>query len=139
MDVGLGAKPGDLAFGVLPGFVLTLADSIGKRQTPTDNIDGLFVAQSLKAFGARGNPRPEKRPGFLNQAKPEHRGGSLVEPIIKDATFGIEADLEYPKACQRLAGRVLGWGELDGAHEFLMIVWMDAMGGGGIAAPKEAV
>ena len=53
MDRRIRAKPGHLAFGVLPCPCLTLAHGVSKRQLPAQKFEGLLVPEALQGLRAR--------------------------------------------------------------------------------------
>src|SRR3954454_22279422 len=98
MDGRFGAKPGHLAFGVLPGFGLTLTQGFGKRQLSIQKFHRLFVTETLQGFRTWIYAGFEKRARFFNKAAAKHLFGSRIECLVKQAAGGLQADLENAKA-----------------------------------------
>ena len=46
-DVAIGAKPSELALGILPGLELALGDRLADGKAPAEDIQGLLVTKRL--------------------------------------------------------------------------------------------
>jgi len=54
MDIGVGAEPGELALGIMPGFELEVGNGLGGGGAAGEVIEGLLIAEGGKRFGRRG-------------------------------------------------------------------------------------
>ena len=81
VDFGVGAKPGELTLGVVPGFELEVGDGLLFRGPAGEVVEGLLVPEGGEGFGA-GGIQGEKMAGFFDETVVPHVGRALVNGAI---------------------------------------------------------
>ena len=54
MDIGVGAEPGELALGIVPGFELEVGDGLGFGGAAGEVVEALLIAEGGKRFRGGG-------------------------------------------------------------------------------------
>jgi len=128
--IGFVAKPGHLAFGILPGLSLAFANGLLQSKLAGEDLERLFVTQRLQRLGFGREAGFEKSLGFFQQTAPKHRRRARVEALAQEHSIGREAKLENGETPQAIArdrlnmgGGLAGQqGQLYCPNEFLPII-----------------
>ena len=146
LNLGLAAKPGALAFGVVAMALLGLGDG---------GFAGQLVAQDGHGFGVtqRGERSAvvavafDEAGSFFDESAVEHLCGTLVDTLVEAGAGRIEAEAEDAVAGEGIAALLplLGEGlsgcerDFNGADYFGDVVAVDGFGGGFIEAGEDFV
>ena len=111
VDVGLAAKPGELALGVVAMALLGFGDGVFSL-TPLEE-NGLRLTVAERVEGLDGSVAGEERAGFFDETGGEHLGAALIEAVVESGARRVEADAEEAEAGERIASlrriRERGW------------------------------
>ena len=145
-DVGLTAKPGELAFGVVAVGLASGGDALGFGGFATQDGASLAVAKRIEGAGCFAVLGDESA-GFVDEAVGEHRGGAGVDAGVKAGPGRVDSDAEDTIAGERVAAGFPCLGErlagceadFDGADELGLVVGVDARSGSWIETAEKAV
>ena len=81
MDIGLAAKPGELALGVVAMALLGFGNSCFLADALEENGKCLAIAERVERFDR--TVAGQKSAGLFDQAGGEHVGAALVQPLVE--------------------------------------------------------
>ena len=93
VDIGFGAEPGSLAFGVVAVALLGLGDGGFEGELVAQDGGGFGVAEGGEGAAVRAVAGDEGA-GFFDEAYVEHHGGALVDALVEEGSRRSEAEAE---------------------------------------------
>src|ERR1700734_200364 len=93
VDLGLAAKPGELAFGVVAMALLGLGYGLLAGEFVLENCRGFGVAERGEGT-AVGSVAGDEAFGLFDQAAVEHRRSALIDALVKTRAGRVEAETQ---------------------------------------------